>query len=232
MKILALIAARGESKRIPRKNVRQLGDCPLFVWSINVAKEIADICEILVSTDDHEIKDLAIEAGALVPWLRPPELATDTARSVDVCLHALDWYEGENGVVDGLLLLQPTSPFRRRETVLRGIDLFRHHQRRSVIGVSPAGSHPMWCFKVEDDRMRPFVEGNGMQLRSQDLPSAYKVNGAFYLTSADGIRRNRSFYADDSVPLVMEKPEESIDIDTEFDWQMAETVIRARKCSG
>ncbi len=96
MRILALITARGGSKRIPGKNIRPLGGKPLIVWSINVAKDIVGIVDILVSTDDKNILEVAKNAGALVPWSRPPELATDTASSVDVCLHALDWYEKEN----------------------------------------------------------------------------------------------------------------------------------------
>ena len=128
MKILALITARGGSKRILRKNIRPLGGKPLIVWSINIAKDIAEIVDILVSTDDPKISEVAKNAGAMVPWLRPPELATDTASPVDVCLHALEWYEKENGKIDGLMLLQPTSPFRSRDTILRGNELVREQK--------------------------------------------------------------------------------------------------------
>jgi CMP-N,N'-diacetyllegionaminic acid synthase len=148
LRILALITARGGSKRIPGKNTRLLGASPLITWSIEVAKGIRDICAILVSTDDQVIAEVARNAGAMVPWLRPAELATDSATSVDVCLHALNWYEREHGVIDGLLLLQPTSPFRSRSTVLRGIDLFCGNKHHSVLAVSPAASHPMWCFRM------------------------------------------------------------------------------------
>lgn len=225
MRILALITARGGSKRLPGKNIRSLGGKPLIVWSIVVAKGIPEICDILVTTDDSEIAKVARQAGALVPWLRPAELATDTATSADACLHALDWYENEKGKVDGLLLLQPTSPFRSRGSVLSGIDLFCVHQRRPVVGVSFAESHPMWCFQVEGTIMRPFIKGGGMHVRSQDLPPAYVVNGAFYLLAPEDLRRCKSFYYDDMVPLVIERPEESIDIDTEWDWKMAEMVV-------
>ena len=225
MKILALITARGGSKRIPGKNIRPLGGRPLIVWSIDVAKGIPEICDILVSTDDTTIADVARNAGALVPWLRPAELASDTATSADVALHALDWYESENGTVDGLLLLQPTSPFRSRDTVLRGIRKFRLHQQRFVVGISLAESHPMLCFQVDGEIMRPFIDG-GIHLRSQDLPPAYVDNGAFYLLTPDDLRRSKSFYSDDMIPLEIEKPEESIDIDTEWDWKMAEAVFR------
>lgn len=228
MRILALIAARGGSKRIPGKNIRSLGGKPLIVWSIDVANGIPEICDILVSTDDSAIAEVARNASALVPWLRPAELATDTASSVDVCLHALDWYEGENGEVDGLLLLQPTSPFRSRGTVMRGIELFRVHKRRSVLGVSPAKSHPMWCLQIDGETMRPFMAGGALRLRSQDLPLAYVVNGAFYLIAPEELRKLRSFYSDDMLPLVIDQPEELTDIDTEWDWRLAETVLATR----
>lgn len=226
MRILAIVAARGGSKRLPGKNLRALGGKPLIAWSIDVAKGIPEICDILVSTDDPLIADVARNAGALVPWLRPAALASDTATSVDVCLHALNWYEAENGVIDGLLLLQPTSPFRSRYTVLRGIELFRAHEHRPVVGVSPAESHPMWCFQIDGVALRPFMRGAGLHLRSQDLPPAYAVNGAFYLVAPGDFRKQLSFFCDGMVPLLNDKPEERIDIDTEWDWQVAETVVR------
>ncbi len=225
LRILALIAARGGSKRVPGKNIRLLGGSPLIVWSIDVAKGISDICDILVSTDDPDIAEVARRAGALVPWLRPPELATDLASSADVCIHALDWYEEARGKVDGLLLLQPTSPFRSRETVLRGIDLFRSNQRRSVLGVSPAVSHPMWCVQVNGDSIRPFIDGDGLRRRSQDLPPAYALNGAFYLIAPDELRALRSFGSEATMPLIIADPAESIDIDTEWDWKLAQALL-------
>jgi CMP-N,N'-diacetyllegionaminic acid synthase len=225
LRILALIAARGGSKRVPGKNIRLLGGNPLIVWSIDVAKQMSDICDILVSTDDGDIAEIARRAGAFVPWLRPPELATDLASSVDVSLHALDWYEDARGKVDGLLLLQPTSPFRSRETVLRGIDIFRSNNCRSVVGVSPAVSHPMWCLEVNGKSIRPFMDGEGMRRRSQDLPPAYVLNGAFYLIGPDELRKQKSFCSDSTVPLIIDEPAESIDIDTEWDWRIAEALL-------
>lgn len=228
MTILALIPARGGSKRLPRKNLRPLGGKPLIQWSLDLAGRTTGIDQVLVSTDDAAIADEARRAGALVPWLRPAALATDEASSADVCLHALDWYEREHGVVEGLLLLQPTSPFRSRETVARGIELFRAHCGRSVIGVSPATAHPMWCFALEGDTMRPFIDRSGLELRSQDMPPAVVVNGSFYLVTPACLRQTRSFYGNDPVPLLTEDPREALDIDTEFDWQVAEAVLRTR----
>ena len=225
MKILALITARGGSKRLPGKNIKQLGGKPLMVWSIDVAKDISGICDILVSTDDESIAEVGRNAGAGVPWLRPADLSSDTASTVDVALHALDWYECEHGKVDGLLILQPTSPLRTRETVLRGITIFREGEAQTVIGVSPAESHPMWCFSVNDKEMKPFIAGGGLHLRSQDLPTAYVVNGAFYLIAPDVLRTTHSFFAKGMLPLVMGEAKEGIDIDTEWDWKMAEAAL-------
>lgn len=234
VRILALVPARGGSKRIPGKNTRLLGEHPLIVWSIDAAKGLPQICEILVSTDDAAIADIARKAGALVPWLRPAYLATDEASLEDVCLHALDWYEDKHGKVDGLLLLQPTSPFRSKATVQRGIATFEQCKGRLVLGVSPAKSHPMWCLSLEGETLRPFMSEEGLHLRSQDLPAAYVMNGGFYLIAPDVFRQLRRFYSENVVPLVMEDPEESTDIDTEWDWLIAESAVgrRNRKREG
>lgn len=232
MKVLAIVPARGGSKRLPGKNIRLLGGIPLIVWSINAAKDVPEICDILASTDDPAIAEVARHAGALVPWLRPRELASDTASSAEVCLHAVDWYEQENGKVDALLLLQPTSPFRSRATVLRGIELFRKHLHRPVIGIYPAEPHPMWCFRLEGETMRHFIEGVDMPLRSQDLPAAYHASGSFYLISPEDLRMHRTFYCNSMVPLLIDDPKENIDIDTQWDWDMAEAVMRSYSPGG
>ncbi|MCZ8227581.1 MAG: acylneuraminate cytidylyltransferase family protein [Burkholderiaceae bacterium] len=225
MKILALIPARGGSKRLPGKNTRVLRGKPLIEWSIQAAQGIPEIVDIVVSTDDDGIGDIARKAGASVPWLRPAALATDEASSVDVALHALDYYEGLHGPVDGLLLLQPTSPFRSRETVLRGLETFRSHAFRSVVGVSQASTHPLWCFRIDGGSMRRFVERTQADLRAQALPPAYALNGAFYLISPAELRAARSFCNEDTVPLIMDAPIEGVDIDTETDWQWAEYLL-------
>lgn len=228
MRILALILARGGSKRVPGKNLRMLGGSPLLVWSIESSRGIPEIVDTLVSTDDEAIADAGRQGGAMVPWLRPPELATDTASSLDACLHALDWYEDQRRPVDGLLLLQPTSPFRSRASVLRGIELFRANELKPVVGVSAAQSHPWWCFRTEGNRMYPFVDGAGLHVRSQDLPPAYAINGAFYLIKPGSLRAARSFFSDDMIPLIMLGPGEDIDIDTEQDWNIAQIYVGSK----
>ena len=223
MRILALITARGGSKRLPGKNIRSLCGKPLIVWSIDVAKNIPEICDILVSTDDPAIAEVCTGAGAHVPWLRPAELATDTASSVDVALHALDWHEDAMGAVDGIILLQPTSPFRTRATVQQGIELFGKHGHQPVLGVSPTHAHPMWTLKMEGEYLVPFMQEHSQETRSQDLLPAYVVNGSFYLIAPAELRSYRSFVGLKTIPLLIESPQETIDIDTEWDFRMAES---------
>jgi CMP-N-acetylneuraminic acid synthetase len=219
--ILALIPARGQSKRLPGKNIRPLGGRPLIAWSIACAHD-AGIGDVIVSTDDDAIAGAARQHGATVPWLRPAALATDTARSADVALHALDWYETQRGAADALLLLQPTSPFRTPATVRQAIALFERHGRRPVVGVSPVSEHPAWTLTVTDGRLTPFLPAHGLDTRSQDLPSCFVVNGSIYLISPADLRASQSFAAAGATPLVIESPRERLDIDTPWDWQLAE----------
>lgn len=228
MKILALILARGGSKRLPGKNIRLLGGKPLIVWSIDVAKHIPEICDILVSTDDPAIAAVSKDAGALVPWLRPVELSTDTATSVDAAIHALEWYEAENGDVDGLLLLQPTSPFRTKETVRRGLALFKKNNHKTVLGISRTHAHPMWTFRIDGDYLVPFMEEHGLGMRSQDLQTTYVVNGCFYLITPVSLHADRSFMGSNTIPLLIESQKEALDVDTEWDFNIAEILINQK----
>jgi len=229
MKILALILARGGSKRLPGKNIRLLGGKPLIVWSIDVVKDIPEICDILVSTDDSAIADISRDAEALVPWLRPAELATDDATSVDAALHALEWYEANNGSVDGLLLLQPTSPFRTKETIKKGIDIFINNKYKTVLGVSLTHAHPMRTLKKDGEYLVPFMQENGFNIRSQDLPDAYVINGCFYLISSKKIRIEKSFFTGNVMPLLIESQQEALDIDTEWDFEFAENILSCQR---
>lgn len=219
MRILAVIPARGGSKRLPGKNIKLLGGRPLIAWSIDTAKNIPDVCDILVSTDDPSIASVSSTAGALVPWLRPSELATDAATSVDAVLHALDWYESEHGVVDGLMLLQPTSPYRSREIILEGVQQFAQ-QRRSVVAVSKVKLYPARCFFIHAHSLKMCVPEPG-----NTKEAAYAVNGALYIISPDELRKSRSFLSTTSVPVIVNSLRESIDIDDNYDWWLAERML-------
>ena len=229
MKILALIPARGDSKRLPGKNKMLLGGKPLIKWSIDSSLGIDLICDVLVSTDDSVLAEIAKQSGAMVPWLRPETLATDTATSIEVAMHALEWYQKNKGAVDALLLLQPTSPFRTESTIRKGIDLFIKNNMQAVIGVSPVSEHPMWCMQIRDGMLMPLMEQNGFESRSQDLPPAYIINGCFYLVKTEDFIVNHSFVTTGSIPLIIDSPQEALDIDTQWDWDLATWMLLNNK---
>jgi len=228
MRILALIPARGGSKRLPGKNIRPLAGIPLIGWSIRSAQQSQAFCDILVSTDSQEIAEIAVAEGALVPWLRPAELASDSADSVGVAAHALDWYEAEHGKVDGLMLLQPTLPFRKVATIQAAIQRYAEHGQRPVVSVEHAAHHPAWCFKHENGRLVPYHGWELMNSRSQDLPTAYCTNGVIFLVHPETLRQANSFVTEEALPLVLADTNESIDIDTMEDWLAAEAVAGQR----
>jgi len=222
LKILAVVPARGGSKRLPNKNIKILGGKPLIQWTLESVDQMPEICDLLVSTDDLKIAEIALGFGVMAPWLRPSYLATDLASSVDVVLHALDWYEDEYGPVDGVLLLQPTTPFRSKSKIRVGIDLFSSSKFKSVVGVSESQSHPMWTFMIEGGELVPFCEGKNHNTRSQDLKPAFVINGGFYLISPHELRAKKSFINEETLPLIISSPIEAIDIDTQWDFDVAE----------
>ncbi len=227
-RLLAVIPARGGSKRLPRKNVRPLAGRPLIAWSIAAALDSGACEAVLVSTDDEEIAATAREAGASVPWLRPAALATDTAPTQDVLCHALDWYEAAYGRVEAVVLLQPTSPLRRPGAVREAAALYLAQPaggRCAVVSVSPAATHPAWTFRLaEDGTMQPFLGWDPLRSRSQDLPAAYALNGSIYIIPAASVREGLPPLAPGVLPFVMEEAHDSVDIDTEADWMQAQAL--------
>ncbi|QWD70711.1 cytidylyltransferase domain-containing protein [Polynucleobacter sp. UB-Siik-W21] len=225
MKVLAIIPARGGSKRLPLKNIKLLLGKPLICWTLDAVKNITEICDVLVSTDDDEISAISRRSGALVPWVRPEYLSTDEASSVDVVIHALDWYEENVQSVDCVLLLQPTSPFRTSTCIRNGLKLFER-ERNPVIAVSRSDCHPSWNFKIKSRYLDPYCDVNGINIRSQDLEPAYVVNGCLYLISPNLLRSQKSFFNQNTLPLIIESSVEAVDIDTIEDWQYAEYVAK------
>ncbi|MCP6699710.1 acylneuraminate cytidylyltransferase family protein [Pseudomonas donghuensis] len=221
MKILGIIPARGGSKRLPGKNIKVLDGRPLIAWTIEAALQSRVIDGIVVSTDDPAIAKVATQYGGIVPGLRPEHLATDTATSVDVVLHALDEYEAVHGAVDGVMLLQPTSPFRSAESIRRAVSLFRVDVSRPVVSVCAASSHPAWCFRLQGDSMEPVLGWEHLSRRSQDLEPAYTLDGSIYLVAPSVLRAQRRFVCPGTVPLVIADSFESLDIDTPEDWDVA-----------
>ena len=225
MKILAIVPARSGSKRLPGKNIKILGDKPLIAWTIECAKKIHDICDVIVSTDSTEIADVAKQYGAKVPFIRPAELSTDTASSADVMLHALGEYERREGFVDGVMLLQPTSPFRSVDLINRGIQKYQENSKGTIVGVSPVSDHPEWAMKKKGDLLVPYIAESQSSSRSQDLPEAFVVNGSFYLIEPDLLKKTKKLVNAEIFPLIISSMEESLDIDDQWDWKIAQMIL-------
>jgi CMP-N,N'-diacetyllegionaminic acid synthase len=221
MKYLVVIPARGGSKRVTDKNVRVLGDKPLVNWTIDVAKKIFETSRIIVSTDDERIITIAKKAGVEAPWLRPKELSTDTARTADVVIHAINWFEEKYGSIDGVVLLQPTSPFRSENTLRSALRLFELNHKKSIVTVSPSKSNPQWNYKIQNERLMPFLSSTEPAFRSQDLTPSFELNGLIYIIAPSEIRKMKNFVNTDTIPLVVISEIESLDIDTEFDFKIA-----------
>jgi len=225
MKVLGLVPARAGSKRLPGKNIKILGDKPLINWTIEIAKESSAFSDIIVSTDGEAIASIARDAGANVPWLRPTELASDDASSVDVAIHALDWYEEFNQSIDALVLLQPTSPFRTVDTIKRGLQAFEEFKKRTVVSVSLNGSKKTIAFEIEGDFMYR-VQSHASKFVDVEKSSKLVIpNGVLYVISPNRLRTERSFFSGEIVPLFPSSSVEATDIDTLEDWEMAERIV-------
>lgn len=234
MSTLALILARGGSKRLPGKNVKLLGGLPLIAWSINFAKDHPAIDRIVVSTDDPEIARIARENGVDVPWLRPPELASDTATSVDAVLHALEAESVAGREYEQIVLLQPTSPFRDPSMLTDALKISKSNDGCAVIAVGSAKTHPLWCLKLtERGEAVPYVsQSEKTPDRSQDLPLAYEVTGNLFVIGVRRFIENRTFL-DQRTRVVMSTDRRlDCDIDDELDWEVAASVAKKFKTKG
>ena len=229
-KVLAVIPARAGSKRLPGKNIRPLGGQPLIAWTIGAAVSAGVFDKVLVSTDDAGIAEIARQHGASVPWLRPAAMSSDTATSLDVLLHAVDQEKGSGAEYDCVALLQPTSPFRTAGTIAAGVRQCLSGDGMPVVAVSPVRTHPELSFKLDArGRMSRYCpERTGVSLRSQDLPEAFEVNGALYVASVQYLRSHRTFFGPDATALVVRSRAESVDIDDDWDWQLAEWIVSSK----
>ncbi|HDY7750739.1 TPA: acylneuraminate cytidylyltransferase family protein [Vibrio vulnificus] len=230
MKILAITPARGGSKRLPGKNIKNLNGKPLIQWTIDAALAVQEIARVMVTTDCDEIAEIAKKAGAEVPFIRPPELATDTSSSSDVIRHALDFYRAQGEEFDFVLLLQPTSPIRSADDIRHAIEQLKAHTADAVVSVCPCEHSPLWANTLPDDRsMADFIRHEVSQLRSQDLPHYYRINGAIYLTRVSRFYQENSLFLSSNIFAYVMDNESSVDIDHELDFLIAETVLKYRE---
>lgn len=221
MSLLALIPARGGSKGIPRKNIKELCGKPLIAWSIEIAHESDSVDKVVVSTDDEEIAEIALNYGAEVPFLRPLELAQDETPGIDPVLHALN----KLPKFDMLLLLQPTSPLRTASDIDGIIKMCRENQAPAAVSICESSKHPNWMFYCgEDGTMSQYMD-IPIATRRQDLPKIYTVNGALYLAKTKWLKQNKSFFSADTLGYKMPS-DRSMDIDSCFDWEVVEFLMK------
>ena len=226
--VLIIIPARGGSKGIPRKNIKPLNGKPLIYYSIDTARAITTDENICVSTDDLEIKSVVEAYGLTVPFLRPDELATDTAGTYEVLLHALDFYEQQGKHYDIVLLLQVTSPFRREEQVKEALELFKqtNDKEAMVVSVKECPSNPYYdIFEEDQNGYLQISKGDGTIYRRQDAPKVYEYNGAIYIMDAHTLKHTHMHKIPHRVKYVMDA-KSSFDLDTMQDWQMAEMMLK------
>lgn len=226
-KILGVITARGGSKGIPRKNIKDLDGKPLIAYTIEVAKKSKLLTRCIVSTDDAEIADISRKYGADIPFMRPAEFAQDKSTSMEVVQHALKCLKEDDGEdYDYLMILQPTSPLRSTEDIDESIREIVDTQADSVMGMMELVDFSIKKIKkIKDDLVLPFLEDEGKESsRRQDLEKMYKRNCAIYLTRVDLIMQG-DLFGKVSRPHIM--PEErSVDINELMDFEIAELIIK------
>lgn len=214
--LLGLITARGGSKGLPRKNVLVAAGKPLIAWTISAALESSSIDRVVLSSNDDEIIETAQMWGCEVPFRRPLDLASDTASSMDVVMHALDELPGYEYVA----LLQPTSPLRTACDIDEAFALLRLHNAPSCVSVCEVDQSPYWMYQLTyDKKLKELLSKPKELTRRQDLTPAYVLNGAIYIAKVDWLRETKSFVAKGSVGYLMPKAK-SIDIDDAEDFEV------------
>ena len=231
-RILAVIPARGGSKSIPRKNVKNFLNKPLLAWTVEAARE-SGVCErVILSTDDEEIARVGAAYGAEVPFLRPKDLAQDTTPTEPVVRHTLDWLKdyGEE-IPDFVMVLEPTSPSRRAFHIREAVMLLTSNGAESIASVSEVPHHyvPSKALKLHNGGALTGVDGTpirNMIHRRQDLPKCYAFNGLIFACKTELILRNPPTLWGDVVLAHVSDPKYSLDLDRPEDWVPAEERMR------
>jgi len=225
---LAIIPARGGSKGIPHKNIIEINGKPLIAYTIEATKQSKYIDKIIVSTDDEEIQRVSFKYGANVPYLRPNEISGDSAKSIDVVLHALNYYQTKGERFDYVILLQPTSPLRTDLHINSAIEQIVKSEAQSLVSVCEVTENPVLMRTINDNQLQPVVEFNGINSRRQDLPTFYKFNGSIYVNTVKMLLGERQFINVNTIPFIMEQ-EKSIDIDNIIDLKLVEIIMQHSK---
>ena len=223
--ILVIIPARGGSKGIPRKNIKVLNGKPLIEYTIDCARAISSDENICVSTDDDEIIDVVQAYGLHVPFKRPAELASDTAGTYEVLLHALEFYERQGRHFDVVVLLQNTSPFRTPDHVKEALALYDENLDM-VVSVKECAANPYYCvFEENAEGYLHVCKGEGNITRRQDAPKVYEYNGAIYVINVTSLKQMPLNKFTKRRKYIMDELH-SLDLDTMIDWQIAEMMLK------
>ena len=225
-KAIAIIPARGGSKRLPRKNVLPLCGKPLIAWTIEAAKASGLFDTILVTSDDKEALEIAASLG-VTPLLRPPELASDTAGTLDVVLHALHHQKEAGKTFDSIALLQATSPMRDAQDIQEAYAKYGQENANCVISVSPVDHPAEWSMELGDDANLDEFAEKLRHSRSQDLPKRHRLNGAICITNVEALMQTKSFMPCPAFAYKM-PAEKSVDIDTGIDFELSRCLLEQK----
>ncbi len=224
MDYLYIIPARGGSKGIPHKNIKLFGGKPLIQYAIETARQLTKDENICVTTDDDEIISTVEKIGLKVPFKRPDSLATDHSSSYDVIMHAINFYEQQGKHYDAIVLLQPTSPFRSVNDVKACIEKYSP-EYEMVVSVKNASSNPYYdCFESDSNGYLTPSKGDGNISRRQDAPKVYEYNGAVYVMNVEALKKG-TYNLFHKIGFVEMDETHSVDLDTMFDWKVAELML-------
>jgi N-acylneuraminate cytidylyltransferase len=227
-RVLAIIPARGGSKGVPRKNIREVAGKPLIAWTIQESRKSCFIDRVVLSSEDPEIIEVAKAWGCEAPFFRPLDLARDDTPGIEPFLHAIQNLPGyEFGV-----LLQPTSPLRKAEDIDGCIRYCAESGASACVSVSKPDKSPYWMYTVDGSgRMKPVIPSSSPIDRRQDLPEVYALNGAVYVAKCEWVLKSRTFMVPETVAYPMPH-ERSVDIDSETDLRWCDfilSVVNARR---
>ncbi|CAB1241653.1 CMP-N,N'-diacetyllegionaminic acid synthase [Clostridiaceae bacterium BL-3] len=226
--ILAIIPARSGSKGIPHKNIKNLNGKPLIAWTIEESLKSKYIDKLIVSTEDNEITEISKKYGAEVPFLRPAELALDSTPGIDPILHTVKWFQNRNYRFDYVMCLQCTSPFRTYNQIDEAVENLFKKDADSIVSVCKSEITPYWMKKIENGKLKDFLDGDVFYARRQDTPKVYRLNGAIYMAKTQVCLNIKNWYTENTIPYIMDEIS-SIDIDNMLDFKFAEFLMKENK---
>lgn len=228
MNNIAIIPARSGSKGLKDKNIKELCGKPLMAYSIEAAIESSCFNEVMVSTDSESYAEIARNYGATVPFLRSNASSTDIATSWEMVNEVLEGYRKLGKKFDTFCLLQPTSPLRTADDIKYAYDLYYNKASFAVVSVCEAEHSPLWCGRLtEPYELDKFIDVESMKQR-QSNGKFYRLNGAIYIVNINRYKNNMYLYQKGSYAYIM-KQEQSIDIDTDIDFLLAELLMEKNK---